>query len=196
MPRPKKVGNTRDVEQYDTLYWCGLIKAQSGLSDAQIEVKLNLVVDPTGRSFNRWLTGKRAMSHDKIQEVVKKARKVGLLGARRSLGTHLESASEQRACAGEQQKGRASEHLAKAMTSVRELHEARRALDKAAIVFQNAATAAGEHGVDIFDTITAAQLSPPDDELLEGCQIEGISKKISEIASWYFFQGVAHTLVE
>lgn len=211
MSRPRKQDSEiNDLERRDTMYWCGLIKATSDLTDLQIEEKLETAgltkrqlekrraaesyVPPNGRNFNRWLRGKRAMSHDSISKLVVKAREVGLLPLKSNLGTHATAAMEARAMVGSNNK--ATDELLATLKSVRELHEARRTLDNAARVFQNAAAAAGKHGVDIFDTITAAQSSGPDDELLEGCQIEGISKRISEIASWYFFQGVALGLSE
>ncbi len=189
MARPKKVGNARELEQQDTVFWCGLIKAQSGLSDAQIETKLELVVDPNGRSFNRWLNGKRAMTHNDIQKVVRRAREVGLLKQKKQLGSYLEAAIERRA--GVSETGRASDNLQKTLKSLRELHEAKRALDQAALDFQKAAAVAADHGVEIFDTIKEAPDSCPD-ELLEHCNIDAISTRVSEIASWYFFEGGAH----
>lgn len=185
MPRPKKIGNTREVEQYDTLYWCGLIKAQSGLSDAQIEVKLDLVVDPTGRSFNRWLTGKRAMKHDDLQTLVRRARKVGLLTTRRGLGTHLESASEERARAGEQVQTRASSHLAESMKAVRDLHAAKRLLNEAVAELQTCIQKAEGCGVDVM------QLS--EGELRE-IDVRFLAQQIDELAAGYFFHGKLHSL--
>jgi hypothetical protein len=185
MPRPKKVGSTREAEQYDTLYWCGLIKAQSGLSDAQIEVKLDLVVDPTGRSFNRWLTGKRAMSHDDIQKVVRRARKVGLLRTRKSLGTHLESALEQRASAGEQIQERASGHLAEAMKAVRDLHAAKRSLNEAAAHLQACIKQAESRGLDVM------QLSEGE---LRGTDVRSLARQVDDLAAGYFLHGKLHSL--
>lgn len=211
MGRPRKQDSEiNDLERRDTMYWCDLIKSISGLTDIQIEEKLEPAgltkrqladrragtkyVPPSGRNFNRWLRGERAMSHDSISILLVKAREVGLLPLRKNLGTHATAAIEARAMVGS--KNKATDELLATLKSVRELHEARRSLDNAARVFQNAAAVAEKHGVDIFDSITAAQSSCPDDESFEGCKIEGISKKISEIASWYFFQGVALTLSE
>ena len=98
MARPKSGGEIRALELADTRYWAGLIRAQSGLSDAQIESLLGYA-DPNGRNFNRWRTGKRAMSHDAIQLLVQKARKIGLLSTPRSLRRHRGSAAESRASA-------------------------------------------------------------------------------------------------
>lgn len=186
MGRPRKEdAEINELERLDTMYWCGVIKAASGLSDSHIEEKLEHA-DPTGRNFNRWLTGKRAQSHDSIQLMVKKARKVGLLPPRKSLGTHKTAALEGRAMASSNEKATAA--LVKSMAAIRELHEARRALDQAAQAFQAAARAAEKHRVDIFDTIND---TPARDDL-EACHTESISKRISEIASWYFFNGDAH----
>lgn len=189
MARPKKIDRTREVELLDTVYWCGLIKAQSGLSDAQIEKKLNLYVDPTGRKFNRWLNGVRVMTHDQIQTFVRCARKVGLLKSRGHFGSHLDAAAEYRADL--KLLTRPSSELSKTLKAIRELHEARRVLDDAVQNFQNVAVALTKQGVDIFDTIKEAPDSFPDD-LLEPCNIDAISTRVSEIASWYIFEGRAH----
>lgn len=191
MPKPRKVRNTRQVELLDTVYWCGLIKSQSGLSDAQIEKQLDLGVDPSGRKFNRWLNGVRAMSHDQIQIVVRRAREVGLLGSRKNLCTHFDSAAERRASVNSSH--RASTELLETMKAISELHKARRILNEAVLNFQNAAVAASRHGVEIFDTLKDSPNSDPD-QLLEACDIGLISVQVREIASWYAFEGTAHGL--
>lgn len=38
--RATKDGVHKDLERVDTLYWCGLVTAQSGMSDAQVDEKL------------------------------------------------------------------------------------------------------------------------------------------------------------
>lgn len=174
----------REAEQHDTLYWCGLIKAQSGLSDAQIEVKLGFN-DPSGRNFNRWLTGKRSMSHDNIQNVVRNARKVGLLSGRKNLGTHLGLALERRACAGEQVRERASNNLAETMKTVRDLHAAKRSLDEAAAHLQTCIKRAEDRGLDVM------QLSKGE---LEAADAQSLARRISDLAAAYFFDGKLHSL--
>ena len=192
MARPKKSGNLRALEIEDTMHWCGLIKAHSGLSDAAIEENLALGLNPTGRNFNRWLTGKRAMSHSYLQTVVKKAREEGLLRPRKSLSTLLEVGIEERA--GQTLKMRASENLEEALSSIHKLHTAKRALNQAAKLFQEAAAAAaGKYDVEIFDTIKDVPGYCPD-ELLESTDTDSIAERIGEIASWYLFQGRTHGL--
>lgn len=193
MNTPKTPRKSREDKKRDTLYWCGLIKAQSGLSDAQIEVKLDLVDDPNGRNFNRWLTGERTMSQDQVQIVVKKAREVDLLSPspRKRLGTHAEFALEQRA--GEHSPNRASDDIQKTLRTVRDLHKAKKALMKVALAFQHSVAAAEKVGVDVFDMISNA----PDggfEAMLETTEIQSISERVGGIASWYFLNGQAYSI--
>lgn len=207
MPRPKKIDSKREIEKRDTMTWCFLIKAQSGLTGIEIEERLEPAgltkreleerragknyVPPTGRNFNRWLSGERAMNHDSLQLFVKNAREVGLLPRRKMLGSHVDGALEARAGAGKS--SRASDDLQQVLKSIRELHAAKRALSRAAALFQNAVIAAEKHGVDIFDTIIDTPGACPD-SLLEGTNACEISNRIGEIASWYFFEGLTHSL--
>lgn len=207
MPRPKKIDSIRELEKRDTLTWCHLIKAQSGLTGLEIEERLEPAgltkreleerraqpkyVPPTGRSFNRWLSGERAMSHSSLQLFLWKAREVGLLASRKMLGSHSDWALEDRAGVGKS--SRASDDLQQVLNSIRDLHVAKRALSQAAGLFQNAVIAAEKHGVDIFDTIIDTPGACPD-SLLEGTNACEISNRIGEIASWYFFEGLTHSL--
>lgn len=71
MPRP---GPNKEQEKEDTLFWCGqILTLNPSLSDAEIEYRLKQT-DPTGRNFQRWRTGKRAMSADQLQKVLESAR--------------------------------------------------------------------------------------------------------------------------
>lgn len=187
--------------------WCLLVKAQSGLTGIEIEERLEPAgltkrqleerragenyVPPTGRNFNRWLTGERAMNHDSLQLFVKHAREVGLLSRRKMLGSHVDGALEARA--GADKSTRASDDLQQVLKSIRELHAAKRALSQAAALFQNAVTAAEKHGVDIFDTIKDTPGACPE-TLLEHTNAREISNRVGEIASWYFFEGLTHGL--
>lgn len=207
MPRPKKIDSQRELEKRDTLTWCHLIKAQSGLTGLEIEERIEPAgltkreleerrahpnyAPPTGRSFNRWLSGERAMSHSSLQLFLWKAREVGLLEGRKMLGSHFDWALENRAGVGKST--RASDDLQQTLKSLRELHAAKRALNQAAVVFQNAVTAAEMHGVDVFDTIRDTTGACPD-SLLEHTNANEISNRIGEIASWYFFEGLTHSL--
>lgn len=168
----------------DTKYWCGLIKAQSGLSDAQIETALEMV-DPTGRNFNRWLNGKRAMTHDSIKSVITKARRAGLLTSKKSFGSHAEASAEQRAGAGSE--GRASANLEATLVAVRDMHKAKREFLEAAMKLQASCISAERLGIDVLDLFNG--------ELIESeTRSRSISEVAGDLAAAYFFDGRLFTL--
>ncbi len=114
----------KEQEKRDTLYWCQLIKSYSGLSDPEIEKRLALTPDPNGRQFQRWRSGKRAMTLNDIQLLVQKARKMKLLPSRSGIVRDAEfRISSNAELASKMREARTSEAM--------RIHKAHKALCKA-----------------------------------------------------------------
>jgi hypothetical protein len=209
MGRPLKADAERaEIERHDTMYWCGLAKAHSGLSDAEIEhrvsnlaglnskqikARLKSVVYPSGRNFNRWLNGKRSMNHDAIQLFVNNARKVGLLPQRKMLQSHLDLALERRALPTSSTS--AKFHLKTVFQSLKELHAAKRELNEAALKFQKCAINANKTAwISIYDDTSVVVRSGEEFDTLDDLDLELITQRVSNICNWYELNGEQHDL--
>ena len=209
MGRPlKEDAETAEIERQDTMYWCGLAKAHSGLSDAEIEhrvfnlaglnskqisTRLKSVPYPSGRNFNRWLNGKRSMNHDAIQLFVKNARDVGVLPKRKRLRSDLEIAVENRALPIDSEG--AKSRLKSVLQSLKELHAAKRELNEAALKFQKCAINANKTAcISIFDNSAIVENAGEEFDTLNELDLKLITERVSSICNWYIFNGDAHDL--
>lgn len=175
-----------EIERADAMKWCGLIKIHSAalsksskpLSDIEIENRLSKTrssveaefSQATGLNFNRWRRGERAPSLNELQMLVARAREVGLLPPKRSLGTYESSQRERRARTHLPTPQRLSQADARAawlmqVEALSALHVAARNYVSAKNALVAAATLANNEGADFF-SVRSNEYPPgyPDDQ--------------------------------